>query len=60
MTQIVPITFQGISSGKAMMTSVAEIAHPPLRGMVRAIATPSGSSINSTSPENTNWRSNAF
>ena len=44
MFQIAPTTFQGISSGRAISTRHTD-THGPLRGMVSAIATPSGTSI---------------
>ena len=53
-TQIVPITFQGMRRGRATRTIVREVAQPPFLGMTRAIPTPSGSSISSTSAENRN------
>ena len=59
MTQMVPITFQGMSSGRAMRTRVSEVRQPPFFGMVRAMPTPRGISISSTSPEKMNWRTRA-
>ena len=42
--QMVPTTFHGMSSGSAISTRHAD-AQTPLRGIVSAIATPSGISI---------------
>ena len=58
MIQMVPMTFQGMSSGRARITSTSDTAQP-LRGMANAINTPSGISISSTIPENRNCRSSA-
>ena len=58
MIQIVPITFQGISSGSASSTRQSE-ARQPWAGIARAIITPSGISISRTRPENMNWRQSA-
>ena len=59
MTQMVPMTFHGMSSGRATRTSAVEVPQPLFRGMASAMATPSGTSISSTSPENTSWRTSA-
>lgn len=52
--QMVPTTFQGISSESATNTNVAEAFHP-LAGMASASAMPSGISTSSTAPENLSW-----
>ena len=57
--QMVPTTFQGISSGMASSTSVSEARQPP-RGIARAMATPSGISTASTTSENTSCRPSAL
>ena len=58
MFHIAPTTLYGISSGMAISTR--QIDTPmPLRGIASAIATPSGISIASTSPVNSNWRCSA-
>jgi hypothetical protein len=44
MFQIAPTTFQGINSGSAISTRQTD-TQTPLRGMVSAIATPSGISM---------------
>ena len=44
MFHMAPTTFQGISSGRAISTRQTE-THGPLRGMVSAMATPSGISM---------------
>ncbi|CFL81659.1 Uncharacterised protein [Bordetella pertussis] len=56
--QMVPTTFQGISSDSAMTTSTAE-ARQPLAGMASASRMPSGISINSTASEKPIWRHSA-
>ena len=52
--QMVPTTFQGISSESATNTSVAE-AFQPCAGMASASAMPSGISTASTAMENFIW-----
>src|SRR3546814_17843313 len=56
--QIVPTTFQGISSESATMTSTAD-DFQPVDGMDRARRTPNGISIARTDIENTHWRHKA-
>src|SRR3546814_1190444 len=56
--QIVPTTFQGISSESATSTSTAD-DFQPVDGMDRASSTPNGISIARTDIENTNWRHKA-
>ena len=56
--QIVPTTFQGISIGSVMLTSTAPTAQPRF-GMHSATRMPSGTSISSTTPENTRFRTSA-
>ncbi len=58
MFHIAPTTFQGISSGSAISTRQTE-THGPLRGMARAMATPSGISISRMMVVNRIWRPRA-
>ena len=57
MFHIAPTTFHGISSGSAISTRHTD-THGPLRGMVSAMATPSGISIARMTPVKTIWRTN--
>ena len=52
--QMVPTTFQGISSDSATITSVAD-AFQPVAGMASARAMPSGICTSSTAKENFSW-----
>ena len=55
MFHIAPTTFHGISSGSAISTRQTE-THGPRRGIVSAIATPSGTSIARMMPVKASWR----
>ncbi len=55
MFHIAPTTFQGIKSGIAISTRHTD-THGPLRGIVNAIATPSGTSIARTIAVNSSDR----
>ena len=58
MIQIGPITFHGMSSGKATKTSDTDTPQPRA-GITSAIATPSGISMSRTSPEKMSCRLSA-
>ena len=55
MFHIAPTTFHGISSGSAISTRQTD-TQGPVRGMVSAMATPSGISMIRITPVKTSWR----
>ena len=56
--QIVPTTFQGISSGRATSTRLSDAAQP-LAGMARAMAMPKGIWMTRMVAEKITWRTKA-
>ena len=54
-----PTTFHGMRSGIAISTRQTE-THGPRRGMARAMATPSGTSMARMRKVNTSWRCRAW
>ena len=57
MFHIAPTTFHGMSRGRAISTRHTD-THGPRRGMVSAMATPSGTSMARMTPVNAIWRQN--
>ena len=56
--QMVPTTFHGISSGRAISTRHSDAQAPPF-GMLSATNTPSGTSMARMMAENRTWRPSA-